>query len=123
MRPTMRNWIKLVPALVIIVACVPARAEPVKAANTAPPANFVAHEAPPPPSIAEWSASLPPVTVEGQRIARPNLHQVFDRNLLHDDSIEFTSTDLGDGRRCTSVQPFGYGVCTAAATKFVVRVE
>ena len=81
------------------------------------------HEAPePPPSQEHGSQSLGPVTVEGQRSARPTVHDVFERNLQRDQSIRFETADAGDGRRCTRVLPFGYEACTNRPTRFVFHI-
>ncbi|MGE5339020.1 MAG: hypothetical protein ACM3PU_14420 [Gemmatimonadota bacterium] len=125
MNPAIEKCLKVLPALGVAVACIQAHAGQLAAVNTASQAVPVTREVPPPPGINAWSeelpASLPPVTIEGRRIPRPDLHQVFEQNLARNDTIEFASIDRGDGRRCTSVQPFGYEACTHAATKFVVR--
>lgn len=65
------------------------------------------------------AAALDSITVEGRRIHRPGVHEIFERNLGPGRAIRFVSSDRGDGRRCTRVLPFGYQKCTHAPTAFV----
>lgn len=63
------------------------------------------------------------VIIYGQRTRKPTISEAFSHlTPPYGGSVRFETVDIGDGRRCTRMLPYGYSVCSPKNDRFPAQI-